>query len=99
MPVAWVMVQVSIAGSRGSWKAPAAFHEVCQHGDRADQDGQAGDAAGGGVGPGQPDLVVAAVGQGGPAPDMAGVTAPGLVEQPGDGRGPSPRRCLPGSGG
>src|SRR3984885_4936006 len=74
-------------GVAGLVERPGGFPEVFQHVDQVDQDGQAGDAAGGGFPLDQPDLVVVPVDQGDPVPGVAGVAALGLVEQPADDRG------------
>ena len=68
----------------GGVEAPGGLPQVFQHVDEVDHDGQ-GDAAGGGGGLDQAELVVVPVHQGDPGPGMAGVAAVGLVEDLADG--------------
>src|ERR1700676_1955526 len=73
-------------GVAGGVEAPGGLPQVFQHVDEVDQDDQ-GDAARGGLGLDQADLVDVAVGQGDPGPAVAGVAAAGLVEDLSDGDG------------
>ncbi len=85
MSSSWAVTRASIAGSRGRWKHQAAFHRFL-HVNEVDQD-RDGDAAGRGLVLDLPDLVIVSVGQRDPGPGVAGVTAPGLAEERGDGLG------------
>src|SRR4029077_13061766 len=68
----------------GGVEAPGGLPQVFQYVDEVDHDGQ-GDAAGGGGGLEQAELVVVPVDQRDPGPPVAGVTAVGLSEGLADG--------------